>query len=298
MSQSPRSFSLTFSTPTPVTQRYIRTPLFIVLRLTYTIQVGGLPTQELNKLELQFLLLNDFRLAIPPDELHRYFERLLASTPPSSAISPTATSPSIELFGMDYSPRAHPSFSLPPASPPPLYTPPADAGFEVPSPRAPLLDHSADSSVAPTPNTIASHDESGVLSSSSASTITQITYSNAASEAATPVAGAPQDEEQEEDDPTIRVSAPGIVHSQYSSYANTDLSSDSEQEGRRTRDESPAASLRYVDGQWGRGAQPKPALKRMPSEDSEGHLTEDEVVYRGTSSRSGSSFHARGRSAA
>ena len=35
-------------------------------------QVGGLPLQELNHLELQFLLLNDFRLAVPVEELDAY----------------------------------------------------------------------------------------------------------------------------------------------------------------------------------------------------------------------------------
>ena len=36
------------------------------------IQVGGLPLPELNHLELQFLLLNDFRLSVPVDELEAY----------------------------------------------------------------------------------------------------------------------------------------------------------------------------------------------------------------------------------
>jgi hypothetical protein len=35
-------------------------------------QVGGLPLNELNHLELQFLLLNDFRLSVPIEELDRY----------------------------------------------------------------------------------------------------------------------------------------------------------------------------------------------------------------------------------
>ena len=35
-------------------------------------QVGGLPLVELNHLELQFLLLNDFRLAITVEELESY----------------------------------------------------------------------------------------------------------------------------------------------------------------------------------------------------------------------------------
>lgn len=36
------------------------------------IQVGGLPLVELNHLELQFLLLNDFRLAVPLEEMEAY----------------------------------------------------------------------------------------------------------------------------------------------------------------------------------------------------------------------------------
>ena len=40
-------------------------------------KVGGLPPSELNQLELQFLLLNDFRLAIPIEEMQRYGDRLL-----------------------------------------------------------------------------------------------------------------------------------------------------------------------------------------------------------------------------
>ncbi|KAF8312812.1 cyclin-related 2, partial [Clavulina sp. PMI_390] len=35
-------------------------------------KVGGLPQAELNQLELQFLLLNDFHLVVHPDELQRY----------------------------------------------------------------------------------------------------------------------------------------------------------------------------------------------------------------------------------
>jgi len=35
-------------------------------------KVGGLPLAELNHLELQFLLLNDFRLSVPVEELEAY----------------------------------------------------------------------------------------------------------------------------------------------------------------------------------------------------------------------------------
>lgn len=34
--------------------------------------MGGLPLVELNHLELQFLILNDFRLSIPVEELEAY----------------------------------------------------------------------------------------------------------------------------------------------------------------------------------------------------------------------------------
>lgn len=40
-------------------------------------KVGGLPLAELNHLEFQFLLLNDFRLLIPLEDLQRYADQLL-----------------------------------------------------------------------------------------------------------------------------------------------------------------------------------------------------------------------------
>ncbi|PWN38247.1 cyclin-related 2, partial [Meira miltonrushii] len=40
-------------------------------------KVGGLPVHELNQLELQFLLLNDFNLMIPLEEMQRYANQLL-----------------------------------------------------------------------------------------------------------------------------------------------------------------------------------------------------------------------------
>ncbi|EPQ59689.1 cyclin-domain-containing protein [Gloeophyllum trabeum ATCC 11539] len=40
-------------------------------------KVGGLPQAELNQLELQFLLLNNFNLMITPDEMQRYAEQLI-----------------------------------------------------------------------------------------------------------------------------------------------------------------------------------------------------------------------------
>lgn len=41
-------------------------------------QVGGLPQPELNQLELQFLLLNDFNLTIAMSEMQRYAMQLVA----------------------------------------------------------------------------------------------------------------------------------------------------------------------------------------------------------------------------
>lgn len=41
-------------------------------QLMYSLQVGGLPLPELNHLELQFLLLNDFRLSVPVEEIEAY----------------------------------------------------------------------------------------------------------------------------------------------------------------------------------------------------------------------------------
>lgn len=40
-------------------------------------KVGGLPLHELNQLELQFLLLNDFSLVVPLEEMQRYADGLL-----------------------------------------------------------------------------------------------------------------------------------------------------------------------------------------------------------------------------
>ncbi|GAA5999250.1 hypothetical protein JCM5350_000691 [Sporobolomyces pararoseus] len=63
-------------------------------------KVGGLPLHELNQLELQFLLLNDFRLKVPTDELQRYADQLIlfwigrngTSNPPAAAASKAAAS--------------------------------------------------------------------------------------------------------------------------------------------------------------------------------------------------------------
>ena len=46
-------------------------------KLAYIAQVGGLPLVELNHLELQFLVLNDFRLSIQAEELEAYATMLV-----------------------------------------------------------------------------------------------------------------------------------------------------------------------------------------------------------------------------
>lgn len=78
--------------------RYAKVRPFLLLSralLTIWEQVGGLPLNELNQLELQFLLLNDFRLVIPLDELQRYADQLIlfwigrnGSTHPASSSIP------------------------------------------------------------------------------------------------------------------------------------------------------------------------------------------------------------------
>lgn len=56
--------------------RYAKVPLLLPPPHLTTnqprIQVGGLPLAELNHLELQFLILNDFRLSVPVEELEAY----------------------------------------------------------------------------------------------------------------------------------------------------------------------------------------------------------------------------------
>ncbi|KAH8922474.1 cyclin-domain-containing protein [Atractiella rhizophila] len=51
-------------------------------------KVGGLPLHELNQLELQFLLLNDFNLMIPLDEMQRYADQLLVYWPGGMTVPP------------------------------------------------------------------------------------------------------------------------------------------------------------------------------------------------------------------
>ncbi len=63
-------FSDVFYTNSRYAKVSLLVPRFQIL--TNTLQVGGLPLSELNHLELQFLLLNDFRLSVPIVELEAY----------------------------------------------------------------------------------------------------------------------------------------------------------------------------------------------------------------------------------
>lgn len=81
------------STPTPDMQRYAeKTPISRVWLIAHA-QVGGLPQPELNQLELQFLLLNDFRLVISQEEMQRYAEQLIVFSEGSLPPPPTSPAP-------------------------------------------------------------------------------------------------------------------------------------------------------------------------------------------------------------
>ncbi|GAA5890343.1 hypothetical protein JCM16303_001436 [Sporobolomyces ruberrimus] len=85
-------------------------------------KVGGLPLHELNQLELQFLLLNDFRLKVSTDELQRYADQLIlfwigrngTSNPPAAAAAKAAANALASS-----TPSAGPSHTLSAASFPP-----------------------------------------------------------------------------------------------------------------------------------------------------------------------------------
>lgn len=90
-----------------------------VLTLKLCHQVGGLPLAELNQLELQFLLLNDFCLVISSAEMQRYAEQLILFS--NSTESPlTPSTPSTPLLGNAASAgpsHAHPTSSSAPGGP-------------------------------------------------------------------------------------------------------------------------------------------------------------------------------------
>ena len=75
-------------------------------------KVGGLPSHELNQLELQFLLLNDFRLTVPPDEMQRYADRLLGYWEGKEAAAAVAASASTSV--VEDPPAAAPVEATPP----------------------------------------------------------------------------------------------------------------------------------------------------------------------------------------
>ena len=58
--------------------------------------MGGLPLVELNHLELQFLLLNDFRLSVPLEELDAYGTMLVEFYASEIISQQQSHSPSIE----------------------------------------------------------------------------------------------------------------------------------------------------------------------------------------------------------
>ncbi|BGP12048.1 cyclin-like protein interacting with PHO85 [Rhodotorula toruloides] len=77
-------------------------------------KVGGLPLHELNQLELQFLLLNDFRLKISVDELQRYADQLILYWVGRNGDSNPTAAASAASFASSQ-PRAHPG--PPPGTP-------------------------------------------------------------------------------------------------------------------------------------------------------------------------------------
>ncbi|GAA5940920.1 hypothetical protein JCM1841_005171 [Sporobolomyces salmonicolor] len=103
-------------------------------------KVGGLPLHELNQLELQFLLLNDFRLKIPTDELQRYADQLIlfwigrngTSNPSASAAAAAARPPPAS--------PSQPQSAPQPNSPTPTHAPSPSALSRPPATR---LTHSA-----------------------------------------------------------------------------------------------------------------------------------------------------------
>ncbi|KAJ3374063.1 hypothetical protein GGF31_008279 [Allomyces arbusculus] len=68
-------------------------------------KVGGLPTNELNQLELEFLFMNEFNLAISPDEFQHYADRLLAHS--LGALPPPASPSASASATADGSPKDH-----------------------------------------------------------------------------------------------------------------------------------------------------------------------------------------------
>ncbi|KAF8654703.1 hypothetical protein AX16_003454 [Volvariella volvacea WC 439] len=115
-------------------------------------KVGGLPLAELNQLELQFLLLNDFRLVISSSEMQRYADQLV-------------------LYSQSKNPPIVPSLPppLPPSPQPPSPSPSSQPSLAVQLPADPKTAASFVSPTTPTnPNASAHQASSSSLSSSSA----------------------------------------------------------------------------------------------------------------------------------
>lgn len=73
----------------------------VALLTLASFQVGGLPLAELNHLEIQFLVLNDFRLAVPVEDLEAYATMLV---PPPKYLRSVRTWP--ESFRTIKAPRS------------------------------------------------------------------------------------------------------------------------------------------------------------------------------------------------
>ncbi len=92
------------------------------------LKVGGLPVHELNQLELQFLLLNDFKLVIPLDEMQRYADQLLLyGSGQTGQQTPSAGSnnSSVSSLGKGTVPRARNALDTPSEFGGPMGTPTA-----------------------------------------------------------------------------------------------------------------------------------------------------------------------------
>ncbi|KAI0092512.1 cyclin-domain-containing protein [Irpex rosettiformis] len=178
-------------------------------------KVGGLPQDELNQLELQFLLLNNFSLMISPEEMQRYAEQLVHfsctslssdSTPSPSPIIPTQLSPAgpSKLFG-SVDPR-------------------------------PIAKHDGQYSVPPNQTPQAGPREMYRRSSSSfSSTYSTASASDAASETSTEFDGSTDDE------PTIRPPHSSASSETMSLHSASDTDSIFTNDGDRDQDDSPEA---------------------------------------------------------
>lgn len=175
-----------------------------------------------------------------------------------------------------------------------------------PNPASPLDEGDSETPPVPTPT-------------SSSSTITPSTFTEAqdgppsttTSSVATPTGTEARladseaaSQAEDDEDPTIRVyqgdpegSRPSVLHSQRSSFSSFSTPESDGEDPRFGRDESPAASLRYVNGTWDRahrrpsdniiGANDDSSDEETDDREEDGDAdydhpeTEDEVVYRG-----------------